>query len=51
MHLDDWTANIKTLWSSAEKTHKRKEDGGGDLDGRKTSKENSSISNQGNRNE
>jgi hypothetical protein len=42
------TANQETLWSPAEKTHKRKEDEGGDLDGGKTSKGNSSISNQRN---
>jgi len=35
------TANQETLWSAAEKANSRKEDEGGDLDGKETSKKNS----------
>jgi hypothetical protein len=41
--INDWAANQETLWSTAEKAHQRKKDGG-DLDGRETSKKNSLIS-------
>jgi hypothetical protein len=46
-HLNDWTAGQETLWSAEEKARKRKKDGG-NLDGRKTKKENSAILRQGN---
>jgi hypothetical protein len=47
-HLNDWTAGQETVWSAEEKARKRKKDEGGNLDGRKTKKENSAISRQGN---
>jgi hypothetical protein len=45
---NDWTAGQEILWIAQERTRKRKKDEGVNLDGRKTKKEYSAFSRQGN---